>query len=142
DTHVVRSSEEVTRITRGERLEPKWVLQELIAGRLEHSTTLLMKNGEVLDYADTLYEYDGEEYVWPHIREIRNEYRSIPEDHLAAMKKLLCNFNGICCLGSKLRKDGSICIFEVNPRIGGDLVFQVPKGRARGMFEKLDQMFS
>jgi hypothetical protein len=32
-------------------------------------------------------------------------------------------------------------IFEVNPRIGGDLVFECPKKRARSLFEKLNFMF-
>ena len=35
DTHVVRSEEEVDRLTRGEGLAPKWVLQELVPGRLD-----------------------------------------------------------------------------------------------------------
>eukprot|EP00931_Biecheleriopsis_adriatica_P050474 TRINITY_DN29228_c0_g1_i1.p1 TRINITY_DN29228_c0_g1~~TRINITY_DN29228_c0_g1_i1.p1 ORF type:complete len:460 (-),score=89.40 TRINITY_DN29228_c0_g1_i1:2-1354(-) len=142
DTHVVRSSEEVHNLCRNQSLAPKWVLQELIPGRLEHSTTLLVLQGEVVDYVDTLYEYDGEEYVWPHVEEVRHEYRSIPEEHLNAMRRLLADFSGICCLGYKLREDGSICIFEVNPRIGGDLVFEIPKPRARAMFEKLDAMFT
>ena len=30
---------------------------------------------------------------------------------------------------------------EVNPRIGGDLVFECPKARARSLFEKLNSMF-
>lgn len=56
------------------------------------------------------YEYDGEEYVWPFVEEVRHEYVSVPEDHLAVMKVLLSEFSGICCLGYKLRKDGSICV--------------------------------
>ncbi|CAJ1393224.1 unnamed protein product [Effrenium voratum] len=141
DTHVVRSAEEVEHLTRGGDLQPKWVLQELVAGRLEYSTTLLVLNGEVVDYVNTMYEYDGEEYVWPFVQEVRHEYVSVPHDHLDVMRVLLSEFSGICCLGYKLRSDGSICIFEVNPRIGGDLVFECPKNRARALFEKLDFMF-
>jgi len=89
-----------------------------------------------------MYEYDGEEYVWPNVREVRQEYRSVPAEHVAAMRAILANFTGICCLGYKLRGDGGLCLFEVNPRIGGDLVFDVPKPRARALFEKLDAMLS
>ncbi|CAK9105710.1 unnamed protein product [Durusdinium trenchii] len=141
DTHVVRSEEEVDRLTRGEGLAPKWVLQELVPGRLEYSITLLVLKGVVVDYVNTLYEYDGEEYVWPFVKEVRHEYVSVPQAHLDVMRILLSEFSGICCLGYKLRGDGSLCIFEVNPRIGGDLVFECPKPRARALFEKLDAMF-
>eukprot|EP00435_Cladocopium_sp_Y103_P018225 s845_g4.t1 len=141
DTHVVRSMEEVERFTKSESLASKWVLQELVPGRLEYSTTLLVLEGEVVDYVNTLYEYDGEEYVWPFVDEVRHEYVSVPEAHLDVMRVLLSEFSGICCLGYKLRRDGTICIFEVNPRIGGDLVFECPKKRARSLFEKLNFMF-
>ncbi|CAK9109757.1 Hypothetical protein SCF082_LOCUS50994 [Durusdinium trenchii] len=99
DTHVVRSEEEVDRLTRGEGLAPKWVLQELVPGRLEYSITLLVLKGVVVDYVNTLYEYDGEEYVWPFVKEVRHEYVSVPQAHLDVMRILLSEFSGICCLG-------------------------------------------
>eukprot|EP00438_Fugacium_kawagutii_P032605 Skav233150 [mRNA] locus=scaffold1669:208344:212794:+ [translate_table: standard] len=52
DTHVVRSAEEVERFTKGSLAS--WVLQELVVGRLEYSTTLLVHQGEVVDYVNTL----------------------------------------------------------------------------------------
>lgn len=58
--------------------------------------------------------YDGEEYVWPFVEEVRHEYVSVPEDQLNVMRVLLSEFSGICCLGYKLRRDGSICIFEAS----------------------------
>eukprot|EP00913_Durusdinium_trenchii_P020152 g18937.t1 len=70
-----------------------------------------------------------DEYVWPFVKEVRHEYVSVPQAHLDVMRILLSEFSGICCLGYKLRGDGSLCIFEVNPRIGGDLVFECPKPR-------------
>lgn len=142
DTYIVRSSEDVLRITGTERLSPKWLLQELIPGRLEYSTTLLLNQGELLDYVAIRYEYDAEEYVWPNVREVRNEYISVPAEHLAVFRPLLSKFSGICCLGYKLRADGRLALFEINPRIGGDLVFDVPKPRACALFEKLDALLS
>ena len=77
--------------------------QELVPGRLEYSTTLLVRNGEVVDYVNTLYEYDGEEYVWPgpwstwingcrpYVEEVRHEYVSVPEEHLAKMPESSSN---------------------------------------------------
>ena len=40
----------------------KWSLQELVPGRLEYSTTLLVLEGQVVDYVNTLYE--SIESVW------------------------------------------------------------------------------
>lgn len=31
----------------------------------------------MVDYVNTLYEYDGEEYVWPFVKEVRHEYVSV-----------------------------------------------------------------
>ena len=60
DTHVCRSMDEVKRFTQY-GLE-KWSLQELVPGRLEYSTTLLVLEGQVVDYVNTLYE--SIELVW------------------------------------------------------------------------------
>ena len=54
DTHVVHSIEEVERFTGGQGVASQWVLQELVPGRLEYSTTLLVLKGEVVDYVNTL----------------------------------------------------------------------------------------
>lgn len=142
DTFVVRSPEQVLEKTAGMPLQPKWVLQELIPGRIEYSTTMLVVEGEVLDVIGTKYEYDGEEYVWPNVEEVKHEYCSVPEEHVEIFSRILSNFSGICCVGYKFRADGSMGFFEVNPRIGGDLVFDAPKPRARALFEKLDSMLS
>lgn len=142
DTFVVRSAEDVLGHTRGARLEPKWVLQELIPGRIEYSTTMLVIKGEVVDVIGTRYEYDGEEYVWPNVEEVGHEYCSVAKEHVAIFSRILANFSGICCVGYKFRADGSMGFFEVNPRMGGDLVFDAPKPRARALFEKLDAMLS
>uniref|UniRef100_A0A7S4SNW7 ATP-grasp domain-containing protein n=1 Tax=Alexandrium monilatum TaxID=311494 RepID=A0A7S4SNW7_9DINO len=141
DTHIVRSAEEVENLARSE-LGAKWVLQELVPGRLEYSTSLLVSQGEILDAVCTRYEYSKEEYVWPNnVEEVANDHCSVPAAHLDAMHSFLKGFSGICNFNYKLRASGDMCIFEVNPRVGGDLAFDVPRPRARALFEKLDAMF-
>jgi len=125
-----------------EEVEPSWVLQELIPGRHEFSTTLLVDSGRILDVAGTRYEYDAEVYVWPRVELVKTEYVGVPEEHLKIMEPMLEGFSGICNFNYKLREDGSIAILEVNPRVGGDLVFDVPRSKARAMLEKLDAMFA
>mmetsp|Transcript_43534 Transcript_43534/g.134541 ORF Transcript_43534/g.134541 Transcript_43534/m.134541 type:complete len:103 (+) Transcript_43534:366-674(+) len=101
-----------------------------------------MARGEVLDLVGTRYEYDKEEYVWPHdVQEVSTVCCSVPVEHLAIMRTLLQGFSGICNVNYKLRPSGNMCIFEVNPRVGGDLAFDVPRPRARALLEKLDALF-
>jgi predicted ATP-grasp superfamily ATP-dependent carboligase len=118
-----------------------WVMQELVPGIHEYSTSLLVDNGRIVDYACSRYEFSSETYVWPALDYSRSEYVSVPQSHLEVMSAFLLGFTGICNFNYKLRPNGQMCIFEVNPRVGGDLVFDVPKPRVRAMFEKLDAMF-
>ena len=55
----------------------KWLLQELCPGRIEHATSLLVKDGAIHDAICTNYEYDSESgiYVWPNVEEVRRSWR-------------------------------------------------------------------
>ena len=48
----------------------RWLLQELCAGHIEYATSLLVRDGEVLDAICTNYVYDKEIYVWPFVQEV------------------------------------------------------------------------
>ena len=57
------------------------------------------------------------------------------------MKGFLADFSGICNFNYKVRPDtGSMCIFEVNARVGADLACDVTRRRAAALFEKLDAL--
>lgn len=123
-----------------EDLGDRWIMQELVPGTFEYSTTLLVADGEILDYACSRYTFSSATYVWPALEYNKAEYVGVPAQHLAVMKRFLGGFHGILNFNYKVRKNGDICIFEVNPRVGGDLVFDLPKRRVRSMLEKLDAM--
>lgn len=125
-----------------EEIDDGWILQELATGELEYSTTLLVSEGEIMDVACSRYEFASDIYVWPALEYTKSTYVSVPDRHLKVMKTILANFSGICNFNYKIRPCGRMCIFEVNPRVGGDLVFDVPKRRVRSMLEKLDAMFA
>lgn len=124
-----------------EELGDKWVLQELVPGQYEFSTTLLVFQGEILDVAATRYQYGAEVYVWPRVELLKWEYVAVPKAHMDIFRKAVVGFSGILNFNYKLRKDGNICIFEANPRVGGDLAFDIPKPRVRAMLEKMDALF-
>ena len=117
------------------------LLQELIPGRVELSTSVLVKEGKIFDAVCTEYTYDRDEYVWPHVTELKHKRVShdvIPREHHGVMEALLVGYTGICNFNYKLRPGGQLALFEVNTRVGGDLGEDVPRWRARTFLEKLD----
>mmetsp|Transcript_55303 Transcript_55303/g.171332 ORF Transcript_55303/g.171332 Transcript_55303/m.171332 type:complete len:250 (+) Transcript_55303:168-917(+) len=141
DARIVRSAAEVPAAANdGGALGAAWVLQELVTGRFEYSTALLVRDGEILDAACTRYEYSAEEYVWPKVTELRKDSPAVPPEHLAVMRALLEGYSGFINFNYKLRPGGRLCLFEANARVGADLACDVPRAAARRMFERLDAL--
>ena len=143
DVFIVKSAADAREKSRGGFSSGNWLLQELCKGRDEYATSLLVKNGEILDAIATSYVYDKEIYVWPDVEEDESKRRStsdIPQEHLDIMKLFLSDFSGICNFNYKIRPDNGLCIFEVNARIGADLACDVPRRRAAAFFERLDEL--
>jgi len=93
-THIVASAEEARRRMgqRDDQIGSRWVLQELVRGRVEVSTSLLVVRGAVLRAAVVAYTYDADEYVWPKVRELKQLRRTsdvLEPDVLAALSALL-----------------------------------------------------
>lgn len=140
DVFIVQSKAEVHKIAQ-EGFGSQWVLQELISGHKEYSVSMLVEHGEILDAICTEYKYDKKEYVWPNVGEVgRKSHSDIPREHLATMQAFLREYSGICNFNYKVRKSGSLCVFEINTRVGADLACDVPRPRARALFEKLDAL--
>ena len=131
----------------------QFLLQELIPGNVELSSSLLVRDGVVLDSVCVEYTYDSEIFVWPHVQEEKGKrisHSNIPPAHLAVMTQLLVGYSGICNFNYKIRprklKAGNeaggqqIAIFEINTRVGGDLGDDVPRWRARTFFERLESI--
>jgi len=115
---IVDNIEQVMEATDGANVDETFVLQELISGSVEYSTSLLLKRGNILDDMTMRYIYNEEEYIWPRVEEIGRDLIETSERHLAVMTKFLDGYSGICNFNYKLRPSGSLCIFEVNPRVG------------------------
>uniref|UniRef100_A0A7S3BF86 ATP-grasp domain-containing protein n=1 Tax=Haptolina ericina TaxID=156174 RepID=A0A7S3BF86_9EUKA len=141
-TSIVQSKAAVLASTAGAAATGnEWLLQELVRGKLEYATSLLCRDGTLLDAITTRYEYAADEYVWPDVKEIRTRRtssRDIIQSHKAVMASFLDGYDGFCNFNYKLREDGTPCIFEVNTRIGADLACDVPASWLRAFFQKLD----
>ena len=140
-THIVQRAAEVRHLAPA-GLGADWVLQELIVGRREMATSLLVKDGVVLDCICTTYEYACESYVWPRVGEVRarrQHSREVPARHADTMRHLLQGFSGICNFNYKVdATSGHMKIFEINTRAGADLACDVPAAMLRQFFAKLD----
>merc|ERR1711865_993538 len=115
--------------------------QELVLGPFEYSCSLLVNRGEILQSACMRYEYDSDLYVWPRCSERGKELQPLDlyKNELDVMRRFLGGYSGFCNFNYKCRKDtGQMCIIEVNARVGADLACDVPRPRAREMFEALD----
>lgn len=121
--------------------DEEWLFQECVPGHVELSTSLLVLEGRVLDAVRVQYTYEEHVYCWPRATEraaLRVVDDAVPADHLRVMARLCHDFSGICNFNYKLRPDGRLCVFEVNPRLGADLACDVPRERLRLLLERLD----
>ncbi|CAK0910354.1 unnamed protein product [Prorocentrum cordatum] len=118
----------------------QWVLQELVPGRVEHSVSLLVLAGRILDSVGTAYECDRDVYIWPHVRGARVSARVVPPEELAVMEQFLVDYSGVCNFNYKLPEGGGMRIFEINTRVGGDLACDAPRSQAARLLEALWQL--
>eukprot|EP00435_Cladocopium_sp_Y103_P049506 s1543_g14.t5 len=134
---IVSCADEVFKVA-SHGLRSRWVLQELVRGCFEVSTTVLADKGNILDEISICYQYDSDAYVWPRCRRITKSLHSVPGKHLKVFEQFLAEYSGICNFNYKVRETGELSIFELNTRIGGDLAVDAPRDRACALFEKLD----
>ena len=141
-TYIVHSAAEVRQLAPA-GIGRDWVLQELVLGTRECATSMLVKEGVVLDCIVSTYEYEHAAYVWGRSdvrerREQRRHSRDVPAQHLDAFRALLAGFSGICNVNYKVDAAGRLRLFETNARVGADLACDVPPPLLRALFAKLD----
>ena len=76
-----------------------WLVEELVTGRVEHSTTLLVFFGGFRDVVHTTYAYGEDVYIWPRVAEDQERRRTdsvLPPRHMRDFSRLLHDFSGIC----------------------------------------------
>eukprot|EP00928_Gymnodinium_smaydae_P089240 TRINITY_DN7322_c0_g1_i1.p1 TRINITY_DN7322_c0_g1~~TRINITY_DN7322_c0_g1_i1.p1 ORF type:complete len:442 (+),score=107.58 TRINITY_DN7322_c0_g1_i1:73-1398(+) len=143
DCYIVSSAEEALEVTQT-GFGSTWILQELVRGNVEYSASLVVDRGKIVDSVAMAYVAAEDAFVWPKVRKIGKEIREVSADHLLVMEAFLEEYTGVCNFNYKVRASGSgngdLSIFEINARVGGDLACDVPKMRARAMFETLDRL--
>ena len=80
------------------------LIYRLFAMRAASQSCPSPSEGEILDAVCTTYEYDRDEYVWPHVSEFsRSSHSDIPPDQLDVMRAFVGGYSGICNFNYKVR---------------------------------------
>jgi hypothetical protein len=102
----------------------KYMLQALVAGTVEHATYCICKDGAVLWHCTFLTEVAHPDTIKSEDNVLRRWKIETPEPIVRQIEKVLAplRYSGPCNLDYKLGPDGTIRIFEINPRLGGSLM--------------------
>jgi len=112
----------------------RWVYQELVVGRREMSTLLVVRDGKIKSAMTSTYTYDASEYVWPRASLVRHTFTTrLSKQRRATFGSLLRSYTGVCNVNYKT-KEGTIKILEVNARVGADLG-DAPPDKARAFLD-------
>lgn len=122
--HIVNSLEDLLfRLAQPDLKDQSFLAQEFIPGEQEYTMHAIFKRGELLwsfnlkydTTALTTYKKTGQ---YPNSTFVEPDL-----SHLLLICSLMqrISYNGPCNIDYKIRKDGRIAIFEINPRLGGSL---------------------
>lgn len=117
------------------------VLQELIPGREELCASLIVISGQIRHALQTRYVYTRDIYVHPFVKERIGQRRvrhSLTRNEHSVFSRILCDFTGVCNVNYKMQR-GIIKIFEVNPRLGADVVYGRPE-HSRVFLQNLNEL--
>lgn len=113
-----------------------FTLQALIAGTTEHATYCVCKDGAVLWHCTFLTEVAHANTIKSEDSVMRRWKIATPGPIVRQIEKVLAplGYSGPCNLDYKLGPDGRICVFEINPRLGGTLMMPQYGGDLRQAF--------
>lgn len=100
------------------------VLQSLVRGDMEYVTHCVCKDGRILWHCSFACEmYSDQDIRGPLNVKARQAY-TISEKNIADIEAFLLplHYTGPCNVDYKLGEDGTIIVFEINPRLGGTLM--------------------
>lgn len=118
--------------------EPRWrlqrfIVQELVPGDTEYVTHCVCKDGRILWHHSFSYAMGAQTAIRRGADPSMMSEHLASEADLAQIEALLAplRFNGPCNLDYKRRSDGTLCVFEINPRLGGSLMHPATRAQLR-----------
>lgn len=103
----------------------KFVLQAFVPGAREYVTHCVCKDGKILWHWSMEYELPSAETMKGAGKQKSTRPHSISARNLAVIEKFLTPiaYSGPCNVDYKLTEEGDILVMEINPRLGGSLMF-------------------
>lgn len=119
-------SELIDKIRQNIFLNQRFLLEELIPGNKDYVTHCVCKNGLIVWQTTFLFKMRGQ-------REIRGPHNPGDIEYFNASKKTLreiesilipLQYSGPCNIDYRITPDGKVKVFEINPRLGGTLMYK------------------
>jgi len=119
-SHICYSSREVNVLT---AKTPEYLIQEYIEGSNEYSGHFLVENGQIRWRTYYMTQRESNVAYIQKGRMIEYATAMLAPRHEEILKQIFValTYTGFCCVDFKIHQ-GKICIFEINPRLGGTLV--------------------
>lgn len=118
--------------------DERFVIEEYVDAPKEYTTHFVVHNGHIV-YHKTMScraesdGVDGDYFVRKgRIPQDIAEYTVVSEGHLRIFEEIFTKGNrytGMACTDYKITDGGTLCIFEINPRLGGSTKYQISDGR-------------
>lgn len=105
----------------------KYIIQKYIIGKLEYVSHIYSNNGNILKIISYEYLTNKEYYIKTNnFQLIKINKIKLSEHILIIIKKIIkkINYTGFCNIGYKFDNNNNIKILEINPRLGGSLMFK------------------
>jgi hypothetical protein len=109
------------------------LLQELVPGTIEHATYCVVRSGRILWHCTFVTEVNEANIIKSEDNVVRRWMTATPQSVVTQIEKVLAplSYNGPCNLDYKMAADGTVRIFEINPRLGGSLMLPQYKEQLR-----------
>jgi D-ala D-ala ligase C-terminus len=109
------------------------LLQELVPGTIEHATYCVVRGGKILWHCTFVTEVSESNIIKAEDNVTRRWTIATEPSVVAQIEKVLAplSYSGPCNLDYKIASDGTVRIFEINPRLGGSLMLPQYKDELR-----------
>lgn len=108
-----------------ELASPDYFCQELVVGKKEYASHVVVREGEIVADLTVVYHFRDGVIVKGKDKFIATTVEPTPFRELFTKVLREIEFEGLCCLNYKI-KDGMPFLFEINPRFGASLARFVP----------------
>jgi carbamoylphosphate synthase large subunit len=100
--------------------------QEIIEGEDEYTAHVLSKAGKIHYFSNIVFHFGARLYIKGNQTDCNSHSINLDNSVIPLFEKILTriNYTGICCFNYKI-DNNTVKIFEVNPRFGHSLIFDI-----------------